>query len=197
MSGRYQITVSNEALGKIRILTGSDAYVLESRANELRQMWAEQHAKKLDSERRASARTKHLQHVEERQEQARQQTEAAVGERLSLEQLLADAIRSHRNFEWETLKDFSQYAASRPEAPVYQQYPAEPIPIQSKISLFGHLVPGLAKKRQQAAQTETVHQRQAWLDQIESIRVSNEAAEKAFTRDSTEWEEGRVKHEAN
>jgi restriction system protein len=197
MSGRYQITVSNETLGKIRILTGSDPYVLESRANELRQMWNEQHAKKLESERRVSLQTQHLQHLEERQEQARQQTEAAVGERLSLDQLLAVAIRSHRGFDWETLKDFSRYGVPRPQAPVYKQYPAEPIPIKPKISLFGHVVPGLVKKRQQAAQTETINQKQAWLDQVESTRADNEVAETAFTRDSSEWEEARTKHEAN
>ena len=61
--------------------------------------------------------------------------------------------------------------------------------------MLARLVPGYVKRKQQAAETQSVRQRQDWLHQIELTRASNEAAEKDFVSQRATWEEGRAKHE--
>ncbi len=197
MPGRFQITVSHVGLGKVRILNGSDTYVLESRARELQQMWNEQYSKKLEMERRATARAERLEHIEDRQDEARKQADAAAKERQSLEQLLSDGVRSRRPFDWESLKDFSAYNEPRPPAPIYQQYPPEPAATSPKIPLLARLIPGYAKRKQEATAANNAEQKQEWLDQIELIRAKNEATENAFVDSNADWETRRAQHEAS
>lgn len=196
MAYRYQITVSHNALGKVRILTGSDNYILESRARELKQRWDEQYEKKLNVEQRAEERQQRSQHLQESQEEARERTDNAIAERQSLADLLATAVASGPTFSWESLKDQTAYPAPLPLPPVYKLNPFEPSPVVPHLSFFDKIVPGRTKQKQAAALAETALQKQRWVDQVESIRRNNETLKNGHTDEVKAWEKAKSQHES-
>ena len=196
MAYRYQITVSHPELGKARILTGSDTYILESRARELKQRWDEQYEKKLDVERRAEKRQQRSQHLQESQEEARERTDSALSERESLEALLATAIASGLAFNWESLKDQTAYPTPLPLPPVYKLNPFEPSTVVPNLLFFDKIVPGRTKRKQAAALAETALQKQRWVDQVASIRRDNEALEHGYAGELKTWETAKAQHDS-
>jgi restriction system protein len=192
----YQITVSHPELGKVRILTGSDTYILESRARELKQRWNEQYEKKLDVERRAEERHQRSQHLQESQEEARERTDSALSERQSLEALLATAVASGFAFSWETLKDQTAYPTPLPLPPVYKLHPFEPSAVVPKLSFLDKIVPGRTKRKHEAAFAETALHKQQWVDQVESIRHDNEGLEHGYAKELEAWKTAKSQHDS-
>src|SRR5438876_5162954 len=166
----YQITVTHPGLGKERILSGYDKYVLESRARELTARWNEQYAKKLEMSRRASDRLERQHHVEQSLEEARTRTDEATRNREALENLLMDAIKL-APFDWESLKTRAEYHGVPPLPPTYKNCPAEPPPVVPKIGVLGKLIASRAKaKRDQAAQLSLL-KKQQWIEQVKNIKA--------------------------
>ncbi|MEY2495138.1 MAG: restriction system protein [Verrucomicrobiota bacterium] len=196
MPYRYQITVSHAGLGKVRILTGSDTYIVESRARELKQRWDEQYERKLAIERRTDEREQRSQHLQENQDEARQRTDTASSERRALELLLTNCITSGAKFDWQSLKDQRPYPTPPPLSPVYKVYPFEPSTVVPNLSFFDKIIPGRTKRKQEAASAETALRKQLWVAQVESIRRENELLQSAHVKKTEEWQEGKSRHDA-
>jgi restriction system protein len=196
MSYRYQITVTHSGLGKERILTGYDKYILESRARELTARWNDQYTKQLSVAQRVADRQQRQQHVEQSLEDARERTEDARLERESLDRLLVEATKAPP-FQWESLKTRTEYHIAQPLPPTYKSYPTEPAPILPKIGIFDKLISGRAKsKLDQAAQLNT-QQKQQWIQRVKNIQAQNQASLEAHTDAIKAWELGRQKHDAD
>jgi restriction system protein len=194
MPDRYQITVSHPGLGKMRVLTGSDRFVLESRARELRQRWDEQYERKLDIEQRAEQRQQRSRHLQESQDEARERTETASAERRSLEFLLADAVRTTRAFDWESLKDQTPFGQPQPPPPLYQVYPHQPTPIIPRLSLFDKVFRGRGRQKQEAASLQTTLHKERWTNEVESVRIHNEAIQRGHAETVKAWESAKLQH---
>jgi restriction system protein len=196
MQYRYQITVTHRGLGKERILTGYDKYILESRARELTSRWNDQHATKLERERKVTDRTQRQRHVEESLEEARERTEEATQDREALESLLIEGVNGPP-FDWESLKTRGEYTAPPPLPPVYKNYPAEPAPVLPKIGIFDKIISSRARAKRSRAEAETFLRKQQWVEQCNNIQSQNEVAFAAHATGIKNWEEGRQKHDAD
>lgn len=84
-----------------------------------------------------------------------------------------------------------------PSLPFIQQYAVEPVALQAKIPIFARLLPGYARKKQRTAEEQNASQKQLWLNQIDLIRASNEAAEQKFVAERATWKEKRAKRDGN
>jgi restriction system protein len=194
MGYRYQVRIFHPGLGKERILTASDEYILNSRARELKARWDSQYEKQLESERRAEERDQRKQDLQDNLEEARTRTEDAMSDLQSLEALLSTAIRSHKPFDWDSLKNHTSYSPPHPPPPIFKQYPAQPVTASPKIGFLGSLIPALRRSRIAAAQAETEKQMHRWKQEVHSIEGHNKAIESAYVDEIARWESGREKH---
>src|ERR1700756_2161685 len=121
MSYRYQITVTHRGLGKERILTGYDKYILESRARELTARWNDQYAKRIAVAEQVADRQQRQEHIERSLESAHERTEEAQFERRSLERFLVEVTKAPP-FQWESLKTRRDYLVAPPPRPTYKDY---------------------------------------------------------------------------
>jgi restriction system protein len=196
MGYRYQITVTHRGLGKERILTGYDKYILESRARELTSRWNDQYVAKREKERKLADRTQRQRHAEESLQEARERTEEAMRNRESLESLLIGAVNS-RVFDWESLKKRDEYGVSPPLPPIYKNYPPEPSPVAPKLRMFDKMIPSRARAKQSRAEAQTLLNKQQWVRQCNNIQSQNEMTFETHAAEAKKWEEGRQKHESD
>jgi restriction system protein len=196
MSYRYQITVTHPGLGKERILTGYDKYILESLARELTARWNDQYTKRLAVAQRTASRQERQQHVEQSLEDARERTENAKLERESLESLLVEATKA-LPFKWESLKVRTEYRVAPPLSPTYKNYPVEPVPIVPKIGIFDRLISSRAKSKIEQSAQLNLQRKQQWIQQVKNIQAQNEASLSAYAESVKAWELGRQKHDAD
>lgn len=121
------------------------------------------------------------------------EAEAAVD---GLRTLLGDALAKGRPFDWESLKDSSQFGKPEPLAPKLDPLPAEPlasepqfvvVPVSAKLTLVDWLLPGAREKKLEAARIEDAtrrtdaHQRfakahSAWEGEAKETTVRNQTA---------------------
>jgi hypothetical protein len=186
MPYRYQITVSHEALGKVRILSGADQYVLQSRARELKARWDEQYQKKVNAADR-------VQHLENSQQEARERSEAAVAERRSLETLLVNAVSDRAPFDWNSLKDETRFSTKPPLPPVLKLKPLKPSVKQAKISLLDRLLPGKVLKKEKEAAEETALQQERWRSEVEELEANNQKIERNFLSEQQALGSGSIR----
>jgi len=197
MAYRYQIRVFHRGLGKERILTASDQYILNSRAQELKARWDSQYEKQLDRESRNEERNQKKQDLEDNLNDARSRTEDAIADIESLETLLATATTKRKPFDWASLKNQKGYSVPPPAPPIYQQYPTEPVLLSPKIGLLGTIIPAVRRSRVNAAKAETDRRRARWTREVDNIESHNKAVESAYADDATHWESERAKYETD
>lgn len=193
---RYSVTVTHQGLGKIRVLTGYDNYVLHMRANELKDRWNEQYATKLRRDQAVADKAERKQHLEDSITDARERTEEARKERASLESLLVDSLEVPA-FEWASLKRGDGYTVPPPTPPVYQAYPPEPTPVSPHLGLFDKVFASRKRHKEQLAARETELNREKWSSVCKEIEKHNDDVLALCTAQMAEWEKGREDHQAD
>jgi len=194
MAYRYQVRVFHKGLGKERILTASDQYVLNSRAQELMARWDSQYEKQLERERRTEERNQKKQDLEDNVNEARTRTEDATADIQSLETLLTSATKV---FDWDSLKNQTAYSPPYPAPPIYKQYPPQPVSPPAKIGFLGAIIPAIRRSRVSAANVEAEMRMNRWTNEVNNIESHNKAVESAYADDVAHWESGRAKYEAD
>ena len=197
MAYRYQVRVFHQGLGKERILTASDEYILNSRARELMARWDSQYEKRLESEHRAEERNEKKQDLEDNLDDARTRTEDARADIQSLETLLETVIESRKPFDWDSLKNQVPYSTPHPAPPIFKQFPAQPVPLPPKIGFLGAIIPAIRRSRVNAANAEAEKQICRWTQEVQSIDSHNKASESAYADQIAHWESGRSQYEAD
>jgi hypothetical protein len=161
---RYSVTVTHPGLGKVRVLTGYDNYVLQMRANELKDRWNEQYSAKLRRDRTVADKAERKQHLEESIADARQRTDEARDERTSLESLLVVSLKVPA-FEWDSLKRTKRtdvYTLPPPPPPIYKAYPPEPAAVSPDLGLLDKAFGSRKRRKEELAAKETELNRQKW-----------------------------------
>jgi len=197
MAYRYQVRVFHKGLGKERILTAFDEYILNSRARELMARWDSQYEKQLEGERRAEERNQKKQDLEDNLDEARTRTEEAIANIKSLETLLATVIESRKPFDWDSLKNRAAYSPPYPPPPIFRQYPAQPAATPPKIGFLGTVIPAVKRSRINAATAEAEKQMTRWTQEVHNIESHNKSIESSYADAVAHWESGRAKHEAD
>ena len=192
---RYSVTVTHPGLGKVRVLTGSDNYVLQTRAHELKCRWDDQYATKRRRDRTGADRAQKKQHVQESLDEARERTAEAADERASLESLLVDSLNLQA-IEWNSLKSNDGYGAPPPSPPIYKGYPNEPVPVSPKIGLLDKVFASRKRRKEEAAAVKNETERQNWVRLCNEIEARNNEILATHTQQMAEWENGREAHQA-
>jgi restriction system protein len=197
MAYRYQVRVFHPGLGKERILTASDQYILNSRARELMARWDSQYEKQLESASRAEERSQKKQDLEDNLDEARTRTEEAIADIQSLETLLASVIESRKPFDWDSLKNQAPYPTPYPTPPIFKQFPVQPVPRPPKIGFLGTIIPAVRRSRFAAANAEAEKEVNRWTQEVQSIDSHNKANESAHADQVAQWKSERANYEAH
>lgn len=143
MLPRYTVEVSHNGLGKYRVVSGTDYFVVQAKAKALQLSWDEEYRRKQakeqekkskEQERRSRIRSREerQQEIEEKLEEAAERTEDAKAELEQIQNTLRNALKLKHAVKWEKLKRTDPYPTPEPAAPSYCGYPYEPKPDDPK-----------------------------------------------------------------
>jgi len=143
MLPRYTVEISHNGLGKYRVVSGTDHYVVQAKAKALQLSWDEEYSRKQrkeqeksskEQERRSRIRSREerQQDVEDKLEEAAQRTEDAKTKLEQIQNTLRSAVKLKHAVNWEKLKCTAPYPIPEPVAPIYHEYPYEPKPDDPK-----------------------------------------------------------------
>jgi restriction system protein len=202
----WQIEVRHEGLKKYRLVRGTNKYVAEQQAAAQRATWDEMWRKRLAAESHAISRQQAAYTRQSRKDLAAERTTAAREALGELEGILAYSLTSQEGFQWEMLKDTSQFNIPRPELVSPRKPLAEKmlwnIPVetdvkyQPKIGIWDRLVSSKKMAKLESAANEFRKDLERWTSQNEDIKRRNQENELRYegeVRRSEEEHQSRLK----
>lgn len=186
----WEKRVIHKGLNAYRVIRGATDEEVETKARLQMAAWAERWERKMQAERDRQARaSKRLELGRKTDLEARfkavalERTREAEAAIQGLKTILLEALNNKAPFDWEALRDTTQFSEPTPAAPELKPLPAEPrrdqpefavAPFWIPLTLFDQIIPA-RKKKKQLAQTQ------------EQKRRTNEADQR-FSQAHAEWE---------
>src|SRR4051794_21203895 len=100
----YQVTVRHEALGKYRVIRGTERHLVEAAASAQTRTWNVQYAKKLEVAERHQERETRRRELEDSLREADERTREAQTALEEIRGMLAATLRVDDRVDWEKLK---------------------------------------------------------------------------------------------
>jgi restriction system protein len=152
MLPRYTVEVSHIGLGKYRVVSGTDYYIVQAKAKALQLSWDEEYRRKQTKEREKNAKEQERksrirskeerqQEIEEKIDEANDRTEEAKAALEQIQNTLHYALELKHAIKWEELKRTEPYPTPEPVAPSYLEYPNEPKREDTKYQFPPNLIP--------------------------------------------------------
>ncbi len=203
MLPRYTVEVSHNGLGKYRVVSGTDYFVVQAKAKALQLSWDEEYRRKQakdrdknakEQERKSRIRSKEerQQEIEEKLDEANERTEEAKTALEQIQNTLHCALELKHAVKWEKLKHTDPYPTPEPIAPSYLEYPNEPKRDGTKYQLRPNSIPEpnperykpnlnfwdklfktRADKKIQAADELYASHHAAWVEKVQQTELQN------------------------
>lgn len=195
----YEIEVRHPGLSKFRMLRGSNRYEVEQRAAALRAQWDDEWTRRRAVEDRRQQRLGVVRLKEDMKREAAERTEAAEKQLSSLSTILIDGLRNPSPFEWDLLKDRSQFPERKPTPSAPEYAPNEPVRSSEKynpaLGILDILIPPRKRKLEETAQKVFDADHAEWRADCDRIKRKNVEAEASFQRDLAAWEQQKSQFE--
>ena len=185
MNYRHTVEVSHKGLGKHRIISGTDRYLVESKARAQKAEWDaryEEVCQKQDvQQRRQDARRE----VQEKVEEANQRTENAAEAVSELRALLRNALTVEDKIDWESLKESDAFPKQSPKSPQPMTTDAEPVESDYPVALgfLDNLFKSRAQRKIAAAADAFAKAHADWMAKVERVRLYNEKEAESHRKD--------------
>jgi restriction system protein len=187
----FWVDVHHEGLHAYRRITGRDKYVVEAKAAAQVAAWNEKWAKMQQKE-------KTLYTKEQKKESAARKTQKAIEALSVIENTLAIAMEKDSRFDWERLKDTSQFLKAAPIQPVKRPLPAEPLIYELKyrpqLSLLDHLIPSRKLRRTEEARRLFDLDLVRWTTEVVAVNLSTAIADEEFSKAIEKWEAEKAEY---
>lgn len=105
---RYEIEVFHDQLNKYQLIRGDEQNVVTQKATAKMAEWDDIWKKRTENE-------KHNQNVDDKKKSAIERSEEAQNRLTSLDNLLSDSILKDPTFNWDNLKNISDYSVQKPK----------------------------------------------------------------------------------
>ena len=126
-SNMWEIEVRHAGLNKYRKIRGRDKYEVEEKARVQQLAWDEMWERKLLAEQKALERERRALDKQEKIHLATERTNEALTAIERMEGILRQVVEADLVFDWEWLKDRSDYTAEKPNAPEFELISEESI----------------------------------------------------------------------
>jgi restriction system protein len=137
MANRYTREVRHEGLGKYRVISGTDSYIVAAKAEALMYEWEQKYqlivAVRKDKQWALEQKQMFLQNKEKKKDEfeqklhyAEERTNAAQEEIALIRNILKTGLESPGEINWDKLKIQAPFTNPEPKPPRYINYPQEP-----------------------------------------------------------------------
>jgi restriction system protein len=185
----FWVDVRHDGLHAYRRITGRDKYVVEAKAAAQVAAWNEKWAKMQQKERV-------LYTKEQKRESAARKTQNAVEALSVIENTLASAMEKDSRFDWERLKDTSQFLKPAQIQPAKRALPAEPLIYEPKyrpqLGLLDHLISSRKARKFEGAKRLFEEDLARWKAEVVAVNLSNSNADEEHRKAIREWEQEKA-----
>ena len=200
MTSRYSVEVRHSGLGKYRVISGTDAYIVNAKARAQQNEWDHQYAIKCDKERRQAERESRRSEEAEKKQEAADRTAEAEQALNEVKGILKATLNVNDAIDWEKLKNREPYSTKEPQQSIYKEFPAEPLPdspqFQPTITLVDKMVKSRFEKKQAEAIALFEYTHMKWAQEVEAIKAENDRQYKEYVAKWEKWNEERLAFEA-
>jgi restriction system protein len=138
MAYRYTREIKHDGLGKYRVISGTDSYTVEAKAQAQLLEWEQKYLQLLsvrqDKQRVLYQKQQVLQskertreELEEKLQEAEDRTAEAQHTIESFRGVLQAGLENPSVIDWQKLKKHQPFSKPKPETPTYRDYPREPL----------------------------------------------------------------------
>jgi restriction system protein len=197
MSPRWTIEVRHAGLGKYRVISGTDQYVVEAKAQAQRVEWESRYQQILEKERDKQRQSQMKQNAKARLErekcelqdkldEAEERTKEAQEALSAVKTILLSAIQHETTVDWDKLKRHEPFSKPKPVPPRYFEYPTEPQPHDARYLEARSQLPSRPERSDPKYQVSLT-----FLDKVVKSRLEQkaQAVEQAYLADYTAWQE--------
>jgi restriction system protein len=181
----FWIDVRHDGLHAYRRITGRDKYVVEAKAAAQLAAWNEKWAKMQQKERT-------LYTKEQKKESAARRTHKATEALGVIEDILTNAMERDSRFDWERLKETSQFSKAAPILPVKRPIPAEPLIYEPKyrpqLGLLDRLISSRKLRRVEEAKRLFDEDLARWQAEVVAVNLGNSTADEEYNKAIRKWE---------
>lgn len=186
-----QREIRHNGLNKYRIVKAETHYELENKCDAQLAQWEAQWQRKLEQDAKAKERERRNQNAEKASRYAATQTKEAEAIQEALDNILINSIYPQA-FDFNTLRDFSQYPISKPRKPQALPLPIEPSRTDDKYNPKPSLLTQLSKKKMQEFNQSNDYVFQldhaAWEKRIDYYTNKNRELEADYQKKVHNWE---------
>ena len=182
MNYRYTLEISHQGLGKHRVVTGTEKYVVESKARAQLAEWNAQHAKVREKQKAQQEKKDARREVEEKIEEAKQLTNDAVRAVSELRSILRDTLTVDDKVDWNSLKESGVFTKELPDKPVPFGLDSEPVQSDywPELGFWDKLFKSRAAAKTAASAEAFAKARTDWEAKAERARARNERDAKSY-----------------
>lgn len=200
MAYRFTCEVSHNALGKYRVVSGTDAAVVRAKARALQQTWEAEYRKKLTKQHEKEDREMYRREADGKMQEAEERSEEAQQALEKVKQMLQVGVSVAHAIDWESLKHKEPYSKPQPNDVVYLDFPKEPQADDAKyqpvITLFDKLSKSRMEQKTQAARDVYTDDYGAWSTEVDRIKAENQKRYSENVSAIERWNEESLKHQA-
>lgn len=184
----YETEVRHKGLNKYRLIRGSDQYVVNQKAQAQLATWNEQWEKRKSKEEEISDKQSKI-------ENASLKTEMALDAIEEIHNILKDSLKNIEVFDWESLKDKSEYPIQFPVPPKMFKVAPEPkvddLKFKPDFGIIDKFFASKRKEKEDGAREAFEKAHKGWEENKKEIEDRNKKSEEEYTKDVVRWEQER------
>jgi restriction system protein len=184
----YYREITHTGLNKYRMIRDADPRVVDQKATAQLLAWEAAWQKKSISDRKRSDRELRAYSKEEKKRLAAERTSEALSDFDGIRNTLKFALLSNAIFDWETLKDRSEFGEPCPRLPQDTPVPPEPKPVIPVFGFFDRLIPAQKRKKIAEAQAVSSHKYAEWQSNRERIIKQNHLERISYQETLKKWQ---------
>lgn len=181
-SPTYRAEVFHPELKLHRVITGKDQLVVYSKACEQKRRWDDQWKKIQETERKNSERNQRLAREDQMLEKARAIADEAASKREAIRCILQHTLSVNDQIDWNSLYDYSEFAAPRQINPHYLEFEAPPneAAYTPVVRMIDRLIPPLRKRKIESAKREYQAAIDRWRAVVAEVEEKNKRKQESL-----------------
>jgi Restriction endonuclease len=196
---RYQVEVRHEGLHKYRLITGTDRYVVERKAEAQLRSWDEMWQKKQTVQEARTAKEMAIQEKEAKKSLAAERTAEAEENLSEIEQTLHSTLEINDRIEWDSLLNKKPFPTPAPPKPALQAGWEEPKvsdqPFIIDRKWHHRFFRGPRMKAEQDAKRRFDEAHESWTRDMARLQTQNRAIEEEYASSLSRWEQEKHEYE--
>ena len=185
---RFEKEIRHEGLNKYRMITGTDPYVVDQKAEAQLAAWEEMWEKK-------EAKEQAIQDKEDKKEEAKDLTQEAKDAVAEIENILTHTLSINDAINWDKLKDnapFNKPCPQKKETPLPQEPRETNYKYKPDLNLLDMIF--AARKSKKIFDKKYLFKRdhESWEKSIEQTKAENERLAKEYAEACQKWEKSKL-----